>query len=100
MHEHTSSTLNPPALTDARNILYINMARGRMRSSGRSADNNPDAAVYIMSMHSCPHCQHANVLRASTWIYLQLAETGKRLYFSTNVANEMKGEAHTGADVV
>lgn len=67
LHEKTSSTLTPPP--PARNILCINMARGWLCSSGRSADNNPDAEVF-MSLHSRPHCQHANVL--STWIYLQL----------------------------
>lgn len=58
LHEQTSSTLNSPALTDARDILCINMAGGRLYSSGRSADNNPDAEVFMSSplMPSLPAC--------------------------------------------
>lgn len=62
LHEKTSSSLNPPALTDARNIPCINRARGRLCSCGFEADNNSDTKVFL-SLHSHPR-QHASGLRA------------------------------------
>lgn len=76
-----------PALTDARHILCINMAREGGLSSG--ADNNPDAEVF-MSLHSRPHCQHANALREEhtdplTTMVLKLG--GKRLRPNTKCSS-------------
>lgn len=72
--------ISPPALTDARKILCINMAGGRPCSSGRSADNNRCRSARVIPFTPLlPACQHSRGKHMDL-LTATVLKQGKRLH--------------------